>query len=92
MTRTIDWLQGCATALITPFTAEGTIDEESLMRLVERQMAGGVQLLIPCGITSESATITDEEHLRTLRLVIDRTRGRAKVIAATGSVATAIFR
>jgi 4-hydroxy-tetrahydrodipicolinate synthase len=90
MTKAIEWLRGCATALITPFTAQGAIDEEGLMRLVERQIAGGVQMLIPCGITSESATITDEEHQRMLKLVIDETRGRAKIIAATGSNATVV--
>lgn len=90
MIKTIEWLRGCATALITPFTAQGTIDEEGLMRLVERQIAGGVQMLIPCGITSESATITEEEHHRMLKLVVDETRGRAKIIAATGSNATVV--
>jgi len=61
MNQTIDWLRGCATPLITPFTSQGAIDEEGLIRLVERQIAGGVQILIPCGIPSESATITEEE-------------------------------
>jgi len=90
MSKTIEWLRGCATALITPFTAQGTIDEEGLIRLVERQIAGGVQMLIPCGITSESATITNEEHQHMLKLVIDETRGRAKIIAATGSNVTVV--
>lgn len=61
MSTNLDWLRGCATALVTPFTKDGAIDEAALKRLVEYQIAGGVQLLVPCGTTGESATMTEAE-------------------------------
>jgi 4-hydroxy-tetrahydrodipicolinate synthase len=84
-----EWLRGCATALVTPFTKDGAIDEEALKRLVEFQIAGGVQLLVPCGTTGESATMTEAEDQQVIKLVIDTAKGRARVIAGTGSNATA---
>jgi 4-hydroxy-tetrahydrodipicolinate synthase len=89
MTMQIDWLRGCATALVTPFTSEGAVDEQRLLDLIEYQIAGGVRLLVPCGTTGESATMSDEEDQRVIKLTIEAARGRAKVIAGTGSNATA---
>lgn len=89
MTTNIDWLRGCATALVTPFTREGAIDETALRRLVEYQIEGGVKLLVPCGTTGESATMTEAEDQQVIKLVIDAAKGRARVIAGTGSNATA---
>lgn len=89
MTTNIDWLRGCATALVTPFTRDGAIDETALRRLVEYQIEGGVKLLVPCGTTGESATMTEAEDQQVIRLVIDAAKGRARVIAGTGSNATA---
>src|SRR6266850_5087731 len=89
MTMQIDWLRGCATALVTPFTNEGAVDEQRLLDLIEYQIAGGVRLLVPCGTTGESATMSDEEDQRVIKLTIEAARGRAKVIAGTGSNATA---
>ena len=89
MTTKIDWLRGCATALVTPFTAEGAVDEQRLLDLIEYQIAGGVRLLVPCGTTGESATMSDEEDQLVIKLTIEAARGRAKVIAGTGSNATA---
>lgn len=89
MTKNIDWLRGCATALVTPFTRAGAIDEAALQRLVEYQIAGGVELLVPCGTTGESATMTEAEDQQVIKLVIDAAKGRARVIAGTGSNATA---
>lgn len=89
MTIQIDWLRGCATALVTPFTAAGAIDEAALARLIEYQLAGGVKLLVPCGTTGESATMTEEEDQRVIKRVIELARGRARVIAGTGSNSTA---
>ena len=60
MTMKIDWMRGCATALVTPFTADGAFDEDRMRALVDRQISGGVQLLVPCGTTGESATMTEE--------------------------------
>jgi 4-hydroxy-tetrahydrodipicolinate synthase len=89
MTMKIDWLRGCATALVTPFTNDGAIDEKSLLDLIEYQIKGGVRLLVPCGTTGESATMSDEEDQRVIKLTIDAAQGRAKVIAGTGSNSTA---
>lgn len=89
MTMKIDWMRGCATALVTPFKADGAIDEDRLRALVERQIAGGVRLLVPCGTTGESATMTEEEDQRVIALTVEVARGRARVIAGTGSNSTA---
>jgi 4-hydroxy-tetrahydrodipicolinate synthase len=85
----IDWLRGCATALVTPFAESGAIDEGALRALIEHQIAGGVKLLVPCGTTGESATMTEEEDRRVIRLTVEAARGRAYVIAGTGSNSTA---
>ena len=90
MTMKIDWLRGCATALVTPFESDGAIDEEALTRLIEYQLAGGVKLLVPCGTTGESATMTEEEDQRVIKRTIELARGRARVIAGTGSNSTAV--
>ncbi|HYO92377.1 MAG TPA: 4-hydroxy-tetrahydrodipicolinate synthase [Pyrinomonadaceae bacterium] len=85
-----DWLRGCATALVTPFKADGSVDEERLVSLIERQVAGGVTLLVPCGTTGESATMTEEEDRLVIKLTIDEARKViARVIAGTGSNSTA---
>src|SRR3989441_162409 len=89
MTHKIDWLRGCATALVTPFTSDGEIDQDALTRLIEYQLAGGVKLLVPCGTTGESATMTDAEDQRVIKRTIELARGRAHVIAGTGSNSTA---
>lgn len=89
MTTDVDWLRGCATALVTPFTTAGGVDEAALRRLVDYQIAGGVELLVPCGTTGESATMTEAEDQQVIELVIDAAQGRARVIAGTGSNATA---
>src|SRR5882724_3775738 len=89
MTTKIDWMRGCATALVTPFTADGAIDDHALTRLIDYQLAGGVQLLVPCGTTGESATMTDEEDQHVIKLTIEAARGRGRVIAGAGSNSTA---
>lgn len=90
MTLKVEWLRGCATALVTPFKSDGAIDEERLTALVERQIEGGVRLLVPCGTTGESATLTEEEDRLVIRLTIEAAHGRdARVIAGTGSNSTA---
>ena len=89
MTMKLVWMRGCATALVTPFKSDGTIDEERMRSLVDRQIKGGVQLLVPCGTTGESATMTEEEDARVIAMTIEVARGRAKVIAGTGSNSTA---
>lgn len=90
MTQKIDWMRGCATALVTPFTADGSIDEAALTRLIEYQLSGGVKLLVPCGTTGESATMTEEEDQRVIKHTIELAKERARVIAGTGSNSTAV--
>lgn len=89
MTMKVDWLRGCATALVTPFTTTGAVDDDRLRALIDYQFAGGVQLLVPCGTTGESATMTDEEDQHVIKLTIGAARGRGRVIAGTGSNSTA---
>jgi 4-hydroxy-tetrahydrodipicolinate synthase len=84
----IDWLQGCATALVTPFASTGAVDEKAFRALVERQIAQGVRLLVPCGTTGESATMTEEEDARVIGMTVEVAKGRARVIAGTGSNST----
>jgi 4-hydroxy-tetrahydrodipicolinate synthase len=86
----IEELKGCATALVTPFRADLSVDEDCFQRLVERQIGGGVRLLVPCGTTGESVTMSEAERLRVIQLTVEVARGRnAKVIAGTGSNNTA---
>ena len=90
MTMRIDWLRGCATALVTPFRKDGSIDDDCFKSLVERQIKNGVRILIPCGTTGESVTMSDEEKIHVIRMTIEVAhRRKAKVIAGTGSNNTA---
>lgn len=79
---------GCLTALVTPFR-NGAVDVKALADLVERQIAGGINGLVPCGSTGESATLSHEEHLTVVKEVIRVARKRVPVIAGTGSNSTA---
>jgi len=76
--------EGVSTALITPFR-DGELDEPTLRELVEFQISAGVDGLVPCGSTGESATMSHAEHRRVIELVVDAARGRVPVIAGTGS-------
>jgi 4-hydroxy-tetrahydrodipicolinate synthase len=90
MTQNVGWLRGCGTALVTPFTASGAVNEPRFRALVERQIAAGVRLLVPCGTTGEAATLTPAEQDRVVALTVEVARGRAKVLAGAGSNATAL--
>src|SRR3989441_447190 len=79
---------GAMTALVTPFR-DGEVDTRALEALVEAQIAGGINALVPCGSTGEAATLTHEEHLAVVRAVVRVARGRVPVIAGTGSNSTA---
>ncbi|MFN8545001.1 MAG: 4-hydroxy-tetrahydrodipicolinate synthase [Candidatus Binatia bacterium] len=79
---------GCLTALVTPIRG-GEVDRHALAEIVEMQIAGGVQGLVPCGSTGESATLTHDEHTEVVREVVRLARGRIPVIAGTGSNSTA---
>lgn len=82
-------LRGTYPALVTPFTMDGAVDEEALRALVDRVIEGGVDGVVPCGTTGESVTLTDAEHARVVRIVVEATRGRVPVIAGAGTVSTA---
>src|SRR5512135_2772296 len=77
--------QGTGTALVTPFKKDGSLDEAALRRLVDFQIKGGVEMLIPLGTTGETPTLNHTEYLRVFEIVIDQTRGRAKVFGGASS-------
>src|SRR6516164_2475537 len=81
--------QGTGTAMITPFKADGTIDEKSLRRFVDFQIDGGVDMLLPCGTTGEGATLDEDETDRVVRIVIEQSNRRVPVIVGAGSNSTA---
>lgn len=85
----IDWLRGCGTALVTPFHKDGSIDDDCFKSLVERQIKNGVKILIPCGTTGESATMSESERLHVIKMTVEVAHNKAKVIAGTGSNNTA---
>lgn len=90
MTMKIDWMRGCATALVTPFKKDGSIDDDCFKKLVERQIKNGVRLLVPCGTTGESVTMSDAERLHVIKMTVGvAKKHKAKVIAGTGSNNTA---
>src|SRR3954454_23975780 len=90
MTTRTDWMRGCATALVTPFRKDGSVDLDRFRRLVERQIKGGVKLLVPCGTTGESVTMSEAERLNVIRLTVEiAKKHKARVIAGTGSNNTA---
>src|SRR5215510_1365765 len=85
-----DWIRGCGTALVTPFKKDGSIDDACFKKLVERQIKGGVKIMIPCGTTGESATMTEDERLHVIAMTVEVAKKRgAHVIAGTGSNNTA---
>ena len=77
--------KGIATALITPFAADGSVDYEALGRIIDWQIESGIDALVACGTTGEGPTLTDEEHKEVIRYTVERTAGRVPVIAGTGS-------
>ena len=79
---------GTYTALITPFR-DGEIDAPAFRALIERQIAGGVDGIVPVGTTGESPTLDTEEHLEVIRLAVEYAAGRCEVVAGTGANATA---
>jgi 4-hydroxy-tetrahydrodipicolinate synthase len=90
MTTRIDWMRGCATALVTPFRKDGSLDDECFRRLVERQIRSGVRLLVPCGTTGESVTMNEDERLAVIRATVEIVKNKdARVLAGTGSNNTA---
>lgn len=90
MTTKTDWLHGTATALVTPFHKDGSIDDDRFRSLCERQIKGGVKLLVPCGTTGEAATMSEDERLHVIQMAVETAhKFGGKVIAGTGSNNTA---
>ncbi|MCC7535303.1 MAG: 4-hydroxy-tetrahydrodipicolinate synthase, partial [Deltaproteobacteria bacterium] len=92
MTTRSSWvstMRGAWTALATPMK-DGGVDEEALRALVDRQVAGGITGLIPCGTTGESATMSPAEQARVVRIVVEQNAKRAPVFAGAGTLSTAV--
>jgi 4-hydroxy-tetrahydrodipicolinate synthase len=81
-------LQGTGTALVTPFKKDGTLDEAALRKLVDHQIQGGVEILIPVGTTGESPSLSHDERQRVFEIVKEQAKGKAKVFGGTGSNST----
>jgi len=81
-------LQGSMVALVTPFSG-GQVDFDALGRLIDFQIAGGTQGLVPCGTTGESPTLSHDEHDKVIEFTVEKAAGRVPVIAGTGSNSTA---
>ncbi len=77
-------LRGCGTALVTPFSDDGTLDVDALRNLVEFQLSEGVDFLVPCGTTGEAPTLEHEEYLGVIRVVTQEANGKVPVIAGAG--------
>jgi len=78
-------LSGCGTALVTPFTRDGAVDEPALRALVDWQVAEGIHFVVPCGSTGEAATLSPEEHERVVTITVEQVAGRVPVVAGAGS-------
>jgi 4-hydroxy-tetrahydrodipicolinate synthase len=79
---------GVGTALITPFTKDGSLDESAIKRLARRQIDGGVHFLSPCGTTGEAPTLSHRDKLRVVELVVEEANGRVPVLAGAGGYDT----
>jgi 4-hydroxy-tetrahydrodipicolinate synthase len=79
---------GCGTAMVTPFQKDFSLDEETMRRLIRRQIAAGINFLVPCGTTGESPTLSHEEHLRVVAITIEEAKGKVPVLAGAGGYDT----
>jgi 4-hydroxy-tetrahydrodipicolinate synthase len=81
-------LSGCGTALVTPFLADGAVDEASLVRLVNWQIESGINFLVPCGTTGEASTLNEAEWLRVVEITVNSSAGRVPVFGGCTHNAT----
>jgi 4-hydroxy-tetrahydrodipicolinate synthase len=79
---------GVGTALVTPFTTSGDLDEAAVRRLGRRQIDAGVHFLCPCGTTGENPTLTDAERLRSVEILVDEAHGTVPILAGAGGYDT----
>jgi 4-hydroxy-tetrahydrodipicolinate synthase len=80
---------GTGTAMVTPFHRDGSLDEATMRRLVQRQIDAGIDFLVPCGTTGESPTLNHEEHLRLVEIAVELAKGKIPVLAGAGGYNTA---
>jgi 4-hydroxy-tetrahydrodipicolinate synthase len=80
---------GTGTALVTPFRIDGSLDEPTLRRLVQRQIDAGIEFLVPCGTTGESPTLTHEEHFRVVEITVEIAKGKVPILGGAGGYNTA---
>jgi 4-hydroxy-tetrahydrodipicolinate synthase len=79
---------GVGTALVTPFTPSGALDEGAVRRLGRRQIDAGIHFLVPCGTTGENPTLSLEERVRTVEILADEARGQVPILAGAGGYNT----
>ena len=79
---------GVGTALVTPFTRSGELDEGAVRRLGRRQIDAGINFLVPCGTTGENPTLSDAERIRIVEILVDEAKGRVPVLAGAGGYDT----
>jgi 4-hydroxy-tetrahydrodipicolinate synthase len=79
---------GCGTAMVTPFQKDFSLDEAALRGLIRRQIAGGINFLVPCGTTGESPTLSHEEHLRVVAITVEEAKGKVPILAGAGGYDT----
>lgn len=82
-------LRGCGTAIVTPFKADGSIDEPALRSLIEWQVESKIDFLVPCGTTGETPTLSSEEWIHVIETTIDVVNGRVPIVAGATSNCTA---
>src|SRR4030088_2610332 len=80
---------GCGTALVTPFSQDGAVDENALRNLVAWQVESGIDFLVPCGTTGETPTLSHDEWLRVIDVTIEVAAGRVPIVAGASSNSTA---
>ena len=83
------WIRGCGTALVTPFLADGSVDENRMRSLVRRQVDAGIHFLVPGGTTGEGVTLSREEKVRVVEVAVEAAAGAGPVIAGCGGNDTA---
>ena len=77
-------IKGCGTALVTPFSQNGSLDEAALRRHLRFQIESGIDFLVPCGTTGESPTLSSEEHFRVVEITLEEAKGRVPVMGGAG--------
>src|SRR4051794_15897825 len=86
--RKVNMFTGCGTALVTPFRADQSLDEDCLRRLVRRQIEAGINFLVPCGKTRENPTLSRKEHVRVVAITVEESKGKVPVVAGAGGYNT----